>query len=229
LQPAEAGARGLTERRAEIQLAPTAHAGELMPLDFFTAAIHEPTEIANALQVLGPRPTITGIVKSLAGQSGVELRREEIPVGVPVSFVLHADGLGPHPTLQLSCVPAGRKNLTLVAGQREGTTWLEFAGLDTLFLTVDPDGIGQSGCDLTATVTNEATGSSDQSGLGRIVRLPKIERLAVPDEKIGDGLYGGTLVGESLDVIDKTGWNAVLGSAVRVSRPLFQEAPVRKG
>ncbi|HWF85661.1 MAG TPA: hypothetical protein VG222_12475, partial [Vicinamibacterales bacterium] len=65
-----------------------------------------------------------------------------------------------------------------------------------------------------AIVDNEATGASDPYQLGRIVRLPRIDRFSISDETAGDGLYIGTLVGEGLELIDRTGWTATAGSGV---------------
>jgi hypothetical protein len=75
--------------------------------------------------------------------------------------------------------------------------------------------VGQSGCHLTATVTVPATGTSDPFPLGGIVRLPRIDRFTVEDEKLDKSLYAGTLTGYDLQTIEKTGWSASVGFPVQ--------------
>jgi hypothetical protein len=177
--------------------------------------VHAPITVAGALVVLAPRPAISGFDRSFAGQSGVELHAGEIPAGVPVSFVVHARGFGARPSVRLSCEGGGPEPVTLAAGRPDGTSALDVAGRDALFLSVDPGRVGPTACILDATVINADTGMSDPCPLGRVVRVPHIDGFTLSDEKIGETLYAGTLVGESLELIEKTGWSAASGSAVQ--------------
>ena len=77
-----------------------------------------------------------------------------------------------------------------------------------------PGAVGQPGCELSATVETAAAGSSDAWKLGRVARLPKIERFTVTDEKLGDARYAGVLEGEHLESISMVGWDAEHGIAV---------------
>jgi hypothetical protein len=48
-----------------------------------------------------------------------------------------------------------------------------------------------------------------------VVRLPRIENFSLTDEKLNAGTYAGILKGQDLETIEKTGWNAGAGFAVR--------------
>jgi hypothetical protein len=81
------------------------------------------------------------------------------------------------------------------------------AGAGVLFFAVDPGSIGHSGCQLEATVTLAATGTSKPARLGRVVQLPRIAQFHLTDEKLGDSIYAGSIEGMDLETIAKTGWD----------------------
>jgi hypothetical protein len=68
---------------------------------------------------------------------------------------------------------------------------------------------------LDATLTVDETGASDPYTLGRVIRLPHIERLLLTDEKEGGHLYIGSLTGQDLQTIEKTGWDGKNGYPVQ--------------
>jgi hypothetical protein len=84
-----------------------------------------------------------------------------------------------------------------------------------LFLSVDPGVVGLSGCQLAAIINTESAGSSDPTTLGRLIRLPHIEKFALTDEKLNSTLYAGVLTGMDLQVIEKTGWDGKTGYPVQ--------------
>jgi hypothetical protein len=92
---------------------------------------------------------------------------------------------------------------------------LDFAGEGILFLSVDPGSVGHSGCQFVATITVEETGASDPYTLGRIIRLPHIERFSLTGDKVGSNLYAGSLTGQELQTIEKTGWDSKNGYPVQ--------------
>jgi hypothetical protein len=51
--------------------------------------------------------------------------------------------------------------------------------------------------------------------LGRVIRMPRIEKFALSDEKLTLALYAGTLTGQDLQMIEKTGWDTKTGFAVQ--------------
>jgi len=118
-----------------------------------------------------------------------------------------------HPVLSLTCANEGyvKAPLVLHPGDRSTSAQLDFAGEDGLFLSVDPGVVGQSGCQLAATITTESAGSSDPTVLGRIIRLPRIEKFALTEEKLSSTLYAGNLTGVDLQIIEKTGWDPRTG------------------
>jgi len=216
LAPAPADAHNLKERHATVKLLPAAHQGDVASIDAFVEGIDAPLEIPDALRVAGPRPKITGMSRSFAQEPDVVLQQGEIPAGTAASFALRGEGLETRPLLGLTCANEGfvKQPVALHSGEKNGTIQLDFAGQGLLFLSLDPGLVGQSGCQLTATVTSESTGESDPFTLGRIIRLPRLAKFSLTDQKVGD-LYLGHLVGRDLETIEKTGWDAKTGYPVQ--------------
>lgn len=202
----------LLERKATVKLLATAHIGELMSANVFVQDIEAPIVLPGTLEVAGPRPKIGGVSMSLAQQPDIHLGDGEIPAGTAVSFSLLTRNVDAHPALSLTCANEGfvRQQLLLHPGDRIASAQLDFAGEDGLFLSVDPGVVGQSGCQLAATLTTN-TGSSDPTVLGRLIRLPRIEKFALSEEKLGPNLYAGSLAGVDLQIIEKTGWDSKTG------------------
>jgi len=165
--------------------------------------------------VLEPRPRIEGVDISFAGQPAVELRPREIPAGVPAGFAIRAGGLGPRPTVQLRCADEATTGVTLTVGERSRGASLDRTGQRTLFLAADPGMIASSGCLLNLVLTNGMTGSSDPYAIGHAVRLPRIESFTLTGDTTDGHLYTGTLRGESLELIERTGWTPQTGWPVQ--------------
>ncbi len=217
LAPASPDSNAATERGVTLQLEPKARKGELLTANLHIEGIGKPLAIEDVVHVVGPRPRITDVRASFPKESNVALAKSEIPAGSPVSFAIEAANMGPSPAVTLDCSNDGdtRQQLTLHPGDSGKSAQLDFAGSGTLFLSVDPGAVGQSGCLLDATVTDPTTGSSDPYTLGRVTRLPRITKFALSDEKLGNDLYGGTLTGQDLQMIDKTGWTPDAGYPVQ--------------
>ena len=83
--------------------------------------------------------------------------------------------------VKLACTEPG-ETVTLHLGERAGPISLQQLAPDQLFLSFDTGAVAQ-GCDLTATIANGSEGESEAYSMGRIVRLPKIDKLevSVPD------------------------------------------------
>jgi len=207
----------LQERKATVKLLATAHIGELMTANVFVQDIESPLVLSGALEVAGPRPKIDGVSLSLSQQPDVHLSDGEIPAGVAVSFSLLTRNMDAHPTLSLTCANEGfmRQQLLLHPGDRTASAQLDFAGEEGLFLSVDPGVVGQSGCQLAATLVSESVGSSEPTVLGRLIRLPRIEKFALSEDKLGPNLYAGSLAGVDLQIIEKTGWDSKAGFPVQ--------------
>ena len=217
LAPVKPDAHDLKDRKATVKLQPEAHRGELLAASVSVENIQTPLLFSQALQVAGPRPKIAGVNMSLAQQPDVLLSEGEIPAGAPVSFSLLIHNSDAHPTLSLICTNDGflKTPVVLHPGDRTATAQLDFAGEEGLFLSVDPGVVGLSGCQLAAIINTESAGSSDPTTLGRLIRLPRIEKFALTDEKLNSTLYAGVLTGMDLQIIEKTGWDGKTGYPVQ--------------
>ncbi len=216
LSPVAASSHGLSSRRATVKLQSSAHKGDHLDASLTVEGMHKPLDLSDVLEVAGPLPKITDAKASFAQESDVALRPGEVPSGTPVSFAIHTENVDAPPSLSLACEDAGtmRRPVSLHPGDKDGDATLDFAGENLLFLSLDPGTIGQSGCVLAAAMTTPDAGTSAPYTLGRVMRLPRIEKFSLSDEKLGDGLYLGTLTGKDLQVIAKTGWTAEKGFPV---------------
>jgi len=75
--------------------------------------------------------------------------------------------------------------------------------------------VGRSGCQLEATVTAGEAGTSEPYPLGRVIRLPHIQKFVLTDQKKGSDLFLGSLTGQELQAIEKTGWDSQAGYPVQ--------------
>ena len=211
-----AGAANATERSATIRLNPNAKKGALISAKVYVTGIGEPLDFSDALHVAGPRPKILSARKSYAAEGGVELRDKEIPASSAVSFSIQGANFDYRSRLRLECQSADdtRDALELAPGQHKLGDELDSAGNGMLFLSVNAGEIGRSGCALTATLADDSTGASDPYFLGQIIRLPRIDKFTLTDEKVGDALYAAILTGQDLQEITKTGWDGKNGAPV---------------
>ena len=216
LSPVPKTALDLSEREATVKLAPTAHKGDRIDAAVMVADLHKPLEWRGVLSVAGPRPKILGVTKSFTAQSDVELRESEIPAGASASFGLKAQNIDSHPGIELSCKNADdtRRKVVLTAGDKTDSAEFDNAGEGSLFLSVDPGAVGDSGCELTAQLSEPDTGTSAPFSLGKVLRIPRIDQLAMTDEKTGPSSYVATLTGQDLQLVEKVGWSASAGDPV---------------
>ncbi len=217
LAPIPKGAADLAVRSAIVRLTSGTQKGDRLGGEIFVSGMQKPLKLTDVLKVVGPRPRIVNATKSFASQSSVELREGEIPAGTAGSFVLQVQNIDPHLSVGLACKEEEhtRQKVSLSPGDKTGSEALDFAGEGSLFLSIDPGVIGDSGCQLVAEVTEVETGSSDPFVLGRVMRLPKINNFAVTDEKLSGSCYAATLTGQDLQLIEKTGWTATAGEQVQ--------------
>lgn len=180
------------------------------------------------VEVVGPRPSIDGHHRILPVGGDPGLKEDEIPTGVRVGFKIDVKNLGSPPSLELGCVPAGKPfqaALTLGEGQRQGTASFNLTGNDTLFLSLDPGDLYVPGCVLSTRLKDRTRGFSNSYSLAKVIRLPRIERFVMSRKRLNDlqecqsqientQLYEGTLTGEHLYQITRTGWNETDGCAV---------------
>jgi hypothetical protein len=204
-----ADSTGASEREAVIHLSPKARKGSIIDAKVFVDGLAQPLVIPAFLRVAGPRPKILSASKSFAGGQGIDLYEKEIPANSEVSFAIQGEHFDSRTRLHLECASSDDtlQELNLTPGERNGGNQLDFAGEGTLFLSVSAGSVGESGCDLMATLTEADTGASDPYSLGTVIRLPRIDNFSLTDEKISGPLYAGILTGEDLQTIAKTGWD----------------------
>ncbi len=173
--------------------------------------LDNPVVVPDAIKIIGPRPGIQSVQKSLAGALGIEIGADELPTGTAAGLVLTVTHLHDNirPRLELGCETGElRQQLTLSPGEPSGGASLTFAGPQALYLSVDPGAVGYAGCRLAATVILNPEGRSDPFVLGRVIRIPRLDKFTLTNEKIGDSSYAGILEGRDLDVIEKAGWDS---------------------
>ncbi len=205
----------------KIQLSPEAKPGQRFSLVLKVKGREEPLTLGNAILVVGPRPSISSLQKSLPPDPPIEIHDNELPAGTSVGLVLavshlhESGGEAGWPQVELSCTSGElRKALTLAPDERSNQASLSFAGPDALYLALDPGRVGYPGCELAARVRVDPRGTSDPFPLGRVVRLPLLDQFTLTNQSLGANVYAGTLRGHDLDVIERTGWDAGAGEAV---------------
>ncbi len=202
-----AATQNAAERQATVRLEAGARVGNQIAAQIFVSGISKPISVPNVLEVIGPLPEIVKVRKSLGESPGVALFPGEIPSGSVVSFLLSVEHAGSAPMLHLFCGQSGDAALLLAPGARKDSAEFDAAGSGSFYLSLDPGRIGYSGCALTATIENQATGTSAPATLGRVMLLPQIDKFTLGDRKAADGSYIGTLTGRHLQQISKTGWD----------------------
>ncbi len=227
LAPVSPETRELEQRGVTAYLEEVAQEGDLLPVTLRVIGLNAPVVLKEGLRLVGPRPAIARASTSFPPKSALGLREGELPAGRPVSFAIGVENLHPLASLQLGCRSGGQfqSRLTLEPGQAQGSTRLDVTGKDTLFLSLDPGSLSATDCSLAVVVRNETTGSSDPHPLGRVVRLPRIERFVLTRRKVGKSLYEGLLTGEELHHIAKAGWDESQGHPVAGIPTPFPDDP----
>jgi hypothetical protein len=191
--------------------------GQTLSLVLKVKGLASPVTVPDAIKIVGPRPRILSLQKSLAGALGIEIGADELPAGTAAGLVLTVNLFHDtvRPRLELGCEGGElRQSLTLAPGEPSGGASLTLAGPETLYLSVDPGAVGYAGCRLAATVTLDPEGRSDRFVLGRVIRVPRLDKFTLTTEKVDESSYVGTLEGRDLDVIEKVGWDAEHGTRV---------------
>lgn len=211
------GAKDLSERAATVKLKPSAKKGDPINAEIFVNDMENPLKVESIARIAGPRPRLTLATKSFAGASGVELHDGEIPAGTAMSFALQAENVDLHPSVSLACNNDGdtRRKISVAPGDKRDSAELDVTGRGSLFLSVDPGVIGDSGCQLIAEVNEEETGTSDPFVLGEVIRLPRINNFMPTDEKVGNTAYAAVVTGQDLQLIEKAGWGPAISEPVQ--------------
>lgn len=209
----------------EIQLQGDAPIGRRYPLTLQLKGRQEPIVVPDAIEVVGPRPEVASLRKSMPAGLGVALREDELPAGITLGWVLQVRNLHGRPQVDLGCEAGGlRHALKLATDEPTGGASLSFAGPGELYLSLDPATVGYPGCTIMAAVTTDPEGQSDSTRLGRIVRIPRVDQFTLTNEAVGPNVFVGILKGSDLDLIENAGWDAQHGLAVdAIPAPLATE------
>jgi hypothetical protein len=202
-----------------IRLKSEAKTGERFPVSMKVRGLEAPLIVPDAIVVVGARPKIVSAQRSLIQDPGSDGRSDELPAGSSVGFAINVERLrdpeGARPRLELSCRSGElRKALSLSPDEHAEGASLTIASEDSLYLSLDPGVVGYPGCELTASVSVDPRGASDAFVLGRVVRLPSLEKFTLTNEALGPNSYVGILQGRDLAVIEKTGWDPQNGLPV---------------
>ena len=206
-----------SERKATVRLGTGLHAHQELDLQMKVDGMSSLQSVKLGLKVAPARPKITAASMSRAASLGIEIKPDELPADAFVTYSVRVEHLDGPATLKVACLDSTQ---TLAAqelrpGEKSPAARLERSGSGGLFLSLMPGAVGQPGCELSATVETSDAGASEGWKLGRIARLPKIEKFTVTDEKLSDAVYAGVLEGEHLESIGKVGWDAETRTARR--------------
>jgi hypothetical protein len=199
---------GQTERKLKLRMASNIAAGTSLAVKAYMQDRSEPLTFADAVRIVGPRPQITELMLSFPPRQNVHLEKGELPGGVLMSAMLRAKQIQSNSVVKLACAEPGA-TVTLHLGERSGPISLQQLAPDQLFLSFDTSAWLQ-GCDLNATIVNGSEGESDPYLMGRIVRVPKIDKLEVTVPDPSKAECDVELTGENLETIEKAGWSTDL-------------------
>ena len=208
------GSPGSSGWSGEIRLKPGLAVDRSFAVCLKVKGLDNPLSVPDAFEIVGPRPRIVSVQKSLAGDFGIEIGADELPAGAAAGLALTVGHLQNTAGLRLELACASgdvRHALALFPGEPSAGASLTFAGPGALYLSVDPGAVGYAGCRLAATVIEDPEGRSDPFVFGRVIRLPRLDKFTLTSEKIGASGYAGILEGRDLDVIEKAGWDAANG------------------
>jgi len=182
--------------RAQVTLAAKAPAE--IDIEAHVEGRHQPLRIAGALRALGPKPVIIAVNRAPQAAGTVERLEGEIDSRHPAAFSLQVRNLPAAARVILSCQDPGLTPPAVEANPMSA---------DVLYFTMAANSPGN--CTLTASVNGSAA-----VGLGRTVALPAIAGFTLTDEAAGAQSFKGTLSGQGLEAIARTGWTAELSREV---------------
>jgi hypothetical protein len=192
---------GQAERKVTLVLETGSEGGTNLALKAYKADIVEPSTYAAGVHIRDPLPRITSIKVTQPPDQRVELHTGELPGGVYLSAMIHAEHLQANSEVKLGCDSPSGATLSVHLRERAGPVNLPRISAQDLFLSFDTAPL-PNGCQLHLTAANGSDGESDPYPIGRIVRVPKIERFEPSEER---------LTGQNLETIEKAGWTSTQG------------------
>jgi hypothetical protein len=200
--------RGVTIRQSE-----PLKQGTVLDVSLSIRDYAQPIVLSDALNVAAARPRIRSANASLPADLPIALRTGELPAGIQIGVMLDVSEAGSEPAVRLGCKDNRTEVVRVGAGSEKNRVKLSAMQEHTLFLSLDP-GFWPTGCQITAVLEKRGAGDSEPFELGRVLRLPQVEKFELTDEALGDGSYVGILIGRDLELIGRTGWEAKAGHDV---------------
>lgn len=199
----DAGERSLT-----IKVPANIAAGTSLAMKAYIQDRSQPLTFSDAVRIVGQRPRITEATVSQPPEQDVQLDAGELAGGVYLSVMMRVDHLQSNSAMSLSCDQPGGTVTKLRLGERSGALSFQQLAPGQVFLSFDSSP-WPSGCKLEARIENGSEGTSDPWPLGRVLRVPHIERFdcAAPPDPI-TGEVKATVTGQNLETIEKAGWTA---------------------
>ena len=112
--------------------------GQSFPLLLKVKGLDSPVTVPDAIEIVGPRPKIVSVQKSLAGALGIEIGADELPAGTAAGLVLTVNHLRDttRPRLDLGCETGElRQSLTISPSEASSAASLTLAGPGALYLS----------------------------------------------------------------------------------------------
>jgi hypothetical protein len=198
---------GGSDRQLTLRMSPEIAAGTGLALKAYVENRTEPLTFADAVRIVGPRPMITELRIARPPDEEVQLGSGELAGDAYLSAILRVEHLQSNSQVKLSCQQQPDPAITLRLGQSAGASRLQQLAPDQLFLSFGTSGWA-NGCILEATIANGQEGESDVSRLGRIVRVPRVDRFESATDGTTPGELKAVLTGRNLETIEKLGWSA---------------------
>lgn len=210
LGPASATAN---ERPVTLHVDSGIDAGTSLALKAYIQDRNEPLTFADAVRVVGPRPSVAEAQLSQPSDQDVQLDPGELPGGMYLSAILRIEHLQSNSTVRLGCDQPESPSQLLHLGERSGPLSLQQLAPGEVFLSFDTS-LWTSGCMLGIKVANGSEGESETYKLGLIVRVPKIRQFDIVPAADAKDKPQAHIVGLNLETIEKVGWNSSDGDPV---------------
>ena len=173
--------------RRTAQFVLKADAPDSLDLDLTLEGRPTPLHIANAVAVVAAKPKIVAVHRAAQPAGTVERRDNEIDSAQPASFSIRLDRAAP-PTVAIKC------GVELTAFESRQIA------ADTIYVTIAASQL--DGCTLEA-----SAGGSAYEKVGTMISLPAIENFTLSNETAAEAKFKGTLRGQRLEKIARTGWS----------------------
>lgn len=170
------------------QFAIKADAPDSLDLELTIEGRPAPVRLPNAVAVKAASPKIVSVHRAAQPPGTVERRENEIDSAHPASFSLRLER-------------AAAASVALRCG-------VELTGFEARQISGDTIYVTMAASQLDGCVLEASAGGSAFAVVGTMVSLPAIENFALSNEAAGAARFKGTLRGQRLEKIARTGWSS---------------------